>query len=129
MFKKQLLPSRGSLQLSWFSFFLLTAIASSADTAQPFLGAIPVQFVAPGKELVLDMHRFLHPSGKFQLGYQVRQDVDLVFDGASFQLRVRPTKAGLFDIPLSVASDHGAMSGVLTLVAAPGASTHRFFGT
>ncbi len=69
MFKKQPLPSRGSLQLSGFSFFLVTAVASSADTAQPFLGAIPVQFVAPGQELVLDMHRFFHPGATAKLEF------------------------------------------------------------
>jgi hypothetical protein len=126
MFKKQPLLSRRSLQPGWFCFFLVAAVATSARTEQPFLGPIPVQFVNPGQEFVLDMHRFFHPSGKFKLDYQVRKDVDVVFDGASFQLRVRPTKVGLFDIPLSVASDHGTTPGVLTLVAAPGASTHRF---
>jgi hypothetical protein len=70
MFKKQPLPSRGSLRLSLFSFFLLTAIAGGADTAQPFLGAIPVQFVAPGQELVLDVHRFFHPGATAKLDFE-----------------------------------------------------------
>ena len=126
MFKKQPLPSRGSLQLSWFSFFLFTAIASSGDTAQPFLGAIPVQFVAPGQELVLDMHRFFHPGATAKLDFEANDNVGLAFDSMAFQLRVRPQKAGLFDVELSTPSGKSRLVTVLTVAATPGPPSHHF---
>ena len=126
MFKKQPLPSRGWLQRSWFSFFLLAAIASGADTARPFLGAIPVQFVAPGQELILDMHRFFHPGASAKLDFGTNDNVDLAFDSTTFQLRVRPQKAGLFDVELSTPSGKSRLVTVLTVAATSGLSSHHF---
>jgi cyclomaltodextrinase / maltogenic alpha-amylase / neopullulanase len=81
-----------------FSFSLLATL--TADAAETFLGPIPVQYIAPDKELVLDMHRFYQPSGKPDLQFATKDDVDLAFDAASLQLRARVKKPGLVDIDI-----------------------------
>jgi 1,4-alpha-glucan branching enzyme len=126
MFKKQPLLSRGSLQLSWFSFFLVAAVATNARTEQPFLGPIPVQFVTPGKKLVLDMHRFFHPGASAKLDFETNDHIGLAFDSTAFQLRARPQKAGLFDVELSTPSGKNRLVTVLTVAATSGPPSHHF---
>ena len=84
------------------SCFLILAVSLAAASAEDaFLGSIPVQYVASGQEVVLDMHRFFQPVGKAKLDVFTKDDVDVRFDTAAFQLHVRPKKAGLSDIVLS----------------------------
>ncbi|MEY2546952.1 MAG: hypothetical protein QOG48_2069 [Verrucomicrobiota bacterium] len=101
--------------------FLLLAIVS-APGAEAFLGPIPVQYVAPDKELVLDMHRFYQPAGKPDLQFTTKDDVDLAFDAASLQLRARVHGRGLFDVALR---DRTAAS-ILTIATEAGSSAHHF---
>jgi hypothetical protein len=49
------------LRVVWFHFFLF-AFTATVCAENAFLGSIPVQYVAPGQELVLDMHRFFQPA-------------------------------------------------------------------
>lgn len=127
MLKTQPLAPRSSVRLNWFSLFLLTALAASAHAEQPFLGAIPVQFVAPGQELVLDAHRFFHPGSSAKLNFETKDDISLAFDPTAFQLRVRSQKAGLYDVELSASVGKDRLRTILTVAATPGSPPHRFF--
>lgn len=106
---------------------LCTAGALPARAALPFLGAIPVQYVNPGEELVLDMHRFYQPGDKPLLALPESPDYAAHFDPATFELHVKPTATTprLYDLPLAAGEGTGTMLGDLTLIVRPRAS-HRF---
>jgi cyclomaltodextrinase / maltogenic alpha-amylase / neopullulanase len=95
---------------------LLALLLHVAVAAETFLGPIPVQFVARGSELVLDMHRFYEPAAAPQLAIKSGKGVDARFDAKSMELRLRvaPTAKGLIELPFNV--DNGGASGVLTLL-------------
>ena len=80
-------------------FFSLAAVAQ-IRAERPFLGPIPVQYAAADQDLILDMRRFFHPAGS-KLEISPNPDVNVAFDAATLQLRVRPKKPGLSDIQLS----------------------------
>lgn len=107
------------------AFFLVTGNAlPAADT--PFLGPIPVQYAATGKDVILDMHRFFHPAGS-RLQIQPDPDVDLAFDAVSLQLRIHPRKTGLTDLVLTAGSGKETRKTVLTLAVSAGkGGGHRF---
>src|SRR5581483_3198697 len=104
-----------------FSFLLLATLM--AHGAATFLGPIPVQYIAPDKELVLDMHRFYQPAGKPDLEFTTKDDVDLAFDAASLQLRARVHGRGLFDVVLK----SGKAQTVLTIAASDKAGAQIIF--
>jgi glycosidase len=112
-----------ALFILWIS---IATVSAAAPAARPFLGAIPVQYVAPGKELVLDMHRFYQPGRETKLDFATRDDVDLSFDAATFQLRARTKKTGLFDVILTTPAESGKLTSVLTLASQTAAAEHRF---
>ena len=100
---------------------LIFISAAWADTT--FLGPIPVQYVAPGAEIVLDMHRFYEP-GKTELEFTATKEIDIVFDKKAFQLRARVKKPGLADVRLKAGD---AKSRILTLaVMSDEKARHRF---
>jgi hypothetical protein len=51
--------SRNALAL--YTVILLTIVSAQAEDAKLFFGEIPIQYVAPGEKIVLDLHRFMHP--------------------------------------------------------------------
>lgn len=104
------------------SFLVLSLHVAGADGEKTFLGAIPVQYVASGKEVVLDMHRFFHAGPKSKLEFSTKDDVDLAFDAASLQLHARVKKSGLFDVILK----SGEETTVLTLASQPEARGQLF---
>ena len=126
MLKKQPRALHKSLCRGWFAFVVIVASAAGAHSKQPFLGPIPVQFVAPGQEVVLDMHRFFQPGSDITLNFKTTDDVALNFDPTAFELRVRPQKRGIFDIELSRPSGKGRLTTVLTVAATSGPPPHRF---
>jgi hypothetical protein len=64
-----------------FLFLILPVIAAGKT---PFLGAIPVQYVAPDQEIVLDLHRFFQPADNEKLDFVPNDYVDLAIDAAAF---------------------------------------------
>jgi hypothetical protein len=86
------------LSPSWVSIVAVAFLTASARADNTFLGSIPVQYAAPGQELVLDMHRFFQSGSGAKLDVATKDDVGVTFDAASFQLHVRPKKTGLFEI-------------------------------
>lgn len=108
--------------LSHLAGLLLFATASAA--ADTFLGPIPVQHVARGGELVLDMHRFYEPEGQPKLTIGSAKGVQAQFDPKKFQLRVKVGREAkeLVELPFSV---DGGKAGMLTLVVRP-QLTHEF---
>ena len=68
---------------------LLVLVGASAAAADTFLGPIPVQHVARGDELVLDLHRFYEPEGQPKLTIKSASSVQAQFDPKKFQLRVK----------------------------------------
>ncbi|HEY4283887.1 MAG TPA: alpha-amylase family glycosyl hydrolase, partial [Chthoniobacterales bacterium] len=105
-------------------FFLLpAAISGGAET--PFLGAIPVQYVAIDKDANLDMHRFLHPPGA-HLEIAPNPDVDIAFDAVSLQLRAHSRKVGLADVELTARSNGQTRKTILTLAVTPAQKGQRF---
>ena len=113
------------LRLIWFYFFLL-ALPRTLYAENPFLGSIPVQYVAPGQDLVLDMRRFYQPTPAAKLEVTTTDSVDVSFDPAAFQLRVKAKKIGLFDVQLSVSSGKRSLRTILTIAAAPPQAAHHF---
>jgi glycosidase len=98
-------------------------LSAAEPAGKAFLGAIPVQYVAPNEELVLDMHRFFHSVGHEKLELGKTDDVTASYDAAAFQLRARAGKPGIFDIGIKAGDSLGT---VLTLAVAPGTGSHRF---
>ena len=109
-----------------FSFLVLSLNVAFAEGEKTFLGAIPVQYVAPGKEVVLDMHRFYQSGAKSKLDFATKDDVDLAFDAASLQLHARPKKSGLSEIVLSTIGENSKLTSVLTLASQTGPPEHHF---
>lgn len=102
---------------------LSLSIAAAADPAgKPFLGAIPVQYVAPNEEVTLDMHRFFYATGKEKLEIGKKDGVTASFDPATFQLKARAAKGGLYDVEIKA----GDLKTVLTLAAGSAESTYHF---
>jgi len=107
--------------------FLLLILPGIVYGKEPFLGAIPVQYVSPDQELVIDTHRFFQPANNEKLEFSPTDGVDLSIDNAAFQLRAKVMRAGLFDVVLSVGSGKGKLTSVLTLACAGGgAPSHHF---
>ncbi len=123
MFRKQTLLSGKSLLFSSLAVFLFVAIVAPAPAENVFLGSIPVQYVAPDEELVLDMHRFFQPSDGAKLTATSTSDVDVSFDPTTFQLLARTKKAGIFNVELHAGGD---LATVLTLASLTATGTHRF---
>jgi hypothetical protein len=113
------------LRAACFCFFLF-AFTGTVCAENAFLGSIPVQYVVPGQELVLDMHRFFQPAADVKLSFATKDDVDVAFDQATFQLRARAKKIGLSDVQLFANAGKKSLSGILTLAAAPPQSAHHF---
>jgi cyclomaltodextrinase / maltogenic alpha-amylase / neopullulanase len=116
-------PTRCRCYLS--SAFLVLGFLSPIHAESTFLGPIPVQYIPPDKDLVLDMHRFFHPAGA-KLEISTKDDVDVAFDAASFQLHARTKKIGLTDVELIARSEKQTHRAVLTLAVSPAGATHRF---
>ena len=123
---KQSVPPLRRFFLCWTSFFFLAFFPVGTRAETPFLGSIPVQYIAPNEELVLDMHRFFQPGKSPRLEFETKDDVDLAFDVAAFQLRARVKQKGLCNIVLSTPAEKGKRTTVLTLASAPGVPVHRF---
>jgi cyclomaltodextrinase / maltogenic alpha-amylase / neopullulanase len=109
-------------QLTRIALVLLVTHASAA--AEPFLGPIPVQHVARGGELVIDMHRFYEPAGEPKLAIKSANGVQAQFDAKNFQLRLKIGREAkeLVELPFTV---EGGKAGILTLVVRP-QLTHQF---
>ena len=104
---------------------LLGTVVKVASAAL-FLGAIPVQYVAPNEELVLDMHRFYQPDTGSKLEIQGTNDVDIRWDEAAFQLHATAKRKGLFDLSIRANSKDSNFSTVLTLASGAGTGGHTF---
>ncbi len=103
-------------------FLALSFNFALAEGEKTFLGAIPVQYIAVGKEIVLDMHRFYQPGANAKLEFTTKDDVDLAFDAVSLQLHARTKKTGFSEVLLQ----SGGLTSVLTLAAQPAAPEHHF---
>ena len=108
----------------WIVALCCSILGARADSA--FLGAIPVQYVAPGEEVTLDMHRFFHAAGKEKLEVKGMDGVEASWDPATFQLRVRAGKRGLYDVPIRAGGEGPNLSTVLTLACGTGVEPHAF---
>jgi cyclomaltodextrinase len=102
---------------------LATSLSARAGA---FLGPIPVQYVGPNEELVLDMHRFYQPDSKHKLEARSSDDVSVRWDEAAFQLHVTAKKKGIIDIPITAGSKDSALKTVLTLASFAGTNAHTF---
>src|SRR3954470_2940171 len=91
---------RSNLFRGVLSAALVLITSGTLARADAFLGAIPVQYVGPNEELVLDMHRFYQADGAQKLDVRGNDDVEVAWNESAFQLRVRPKKKGLFDVPI-----------------------------
>lgn len=73
------------------ALLIVTAFASAAFTEaradKLFFGEVPVQYIARGDEIGLDMHRFVHPPEAI---LKV-ENSDAVFDASAFTLRAKAT--------------------------------------
>jgi cyclomaltodextrinase len=127
MFKKQTLPVTTVFifRLAVPLLFLL-ASAAGAHAGNSFLGAIPVQYLAPNEDLAIDMHRFYQAGDKDQLQVEGTPDVDVSWDPSAFQLHVRAKKEGLYDLPLRVNSGHSGPGTILTVACGQSIQAHRF---
>lgn len=110
----------------WTCFIVLCATAACARAESPFLGPIPVQYVAPSEDVNLDMHRFFYTTGKEKLEVRSTDDVDVFWDPATFQLRARTTKRGVYDVPIRASGGGANLSTVLTLASWSGVTPHTF---
>jgi cyclomaltodextrinase len=108
------------------SVLLFFFLGAAAHAEKAFLGAIPVQFVAPDTELVLDMHRFYQPGRKPKLDFATNDDVELAWDAVAFQLRARAKKKGISDVLLSTQGQDGKITSLLTLASTTGTPVHHF---
>ncbi len=108
-----------------FVAIILIATALSA-TADVFLGPIPVQYIAPNEELILDMHRFYQPAASSKLEVAGTNDVAAKWNETTFQLRVTARKKGLFDLPIRVKGKDSTASTVLTIACAAGSTGYTF---
>ncbi len=127
MFRKQPLLAAGSfLFRAWCCTLLLFATVSLVCAETAFLGAIPVQYVPPNEELVLDMHRFFQTTGKEKLEVHSTDEVKASWDASAFQLRIKAKKGGLYDVPINAKGPNSTLTTVLTLAAAPGVQPHPF---
>jgi len=91
--------------------------ALTAQAADPFFGPVPVQFVAPGSTLALDLHRFYQatPTSGFQI--DSAKDLQVSFDRKSLELRITIESGahGLIDLPCHVTDGQEKRQGVITL--------------
>ncbi|HEY0368006.1 MAG TPA: alpha-amylase family glycosyl hydrolase [Chthoniobacterales bacterium] len=103
------------------------ALCATCFAAEPtaFIGPIPVQRVAPGKPLVIDMHRFYQPTNESKLEIPASKDADLSFDPTKFELVVTGQTRGIIDVPISVRAGKARLHTVLTLSCAD-IPTHHF---
>ena len=115
------------MRLNLFAGSLLVLVCQqlNAATSPAFIGPIPVQYIAPGAQLVLDMHRFYQPSDDSKLIIDAPADAAVTFDPTSFELRASASKPGIVDIPLVVEEGAKKLGSVLTLAVSPRPS-HRF---
>ena len=127
MFRKQpLLAVRPFLLWAWCCALLLPATAGSVRAEKPFLGAIPVQYVAPNEELVLDMHRFFQTTDKEKLEVHGTDEVEASWNASTFQLWMKAKKGGLYDVPIRATGPDSNLSTVLTLAVASSIQPHPF---
>jgi cyclomaltodextrinase len=104
---------------------LIAPALASAKT--PFLGAIPVQYISAGDQVIIDTHRFFQPADHEKLDFDPNPDVEVSIDAAAFQLRAQANKPGLFDVVLSVPTSHGKLSTILTLACGKGSAASQHF--
>jgi len=119
-FWKSLIPGLCSLLLA------LSDLGAAGGSG--FLGWIPVQYVPPGSNLTLDMHRFFQagPGETLRLPAPLTKEYEATFDAERFALKVvvATDARGVLDIPLEVVQGDrpSERTGVLTIaVEAPGA--------
>ena len=110
----------------------LPSVRADESPSWAFLGPIPVQYVNPGEELVLDLHRFYAPETPAAPLFSVAASPAYTarFDPATFQLHVKPTATtpGLLEIPVVAPSGrHQPLRGVITLVIRPLATASFHF--
>lgn len=88
------------------------------STGKPYLGWIPIQYVSPGSEVVLDMRRFFNPGsdGRLQLPSKAGGGYQAAYDPSTFELRIRveADATGFLEIPLRLESNP-PRSGWLTI--------------
>jgi len=100
---------------------ILVALAVTHVRAdQFFFGEIPVQYVARGNEMVLDMHRFLHPPA----ATVTPQASNAWFDSKNFTLHVSTTDESIQPIRISASMDGKVIERVLIVVAVAQPKTH-----
>lgn len=127
MFQKQTLPVSAAFLFRLICPFLfLCASAASPHAGESFLGAIPVQYVAPNEDLILDMHRFYQAGDKDRLQVEGTAELEVSWEPSIFQLRVRAKKEGLYDLPLRVNSGDSTSGTILTVVCGQSLQSHRF---
>ncbi len=109
--------------------FFVAAVLLAATLfarADAFLGPIPVQYVGPNEELILDMHRFYQPDAGHKLEARASDDVSVRWDEAAFLLHVTAKKKGIFDVPITAGSRDSVLKTVLTLASFASTHSHIF---
>ena len=123
LIKSSMIPLRHKSRTPRFLFFILPLVPAflhltplcrasdsppEPDTQQPFLGWIPIQFLEPGTELILDMRRFMNPGPNGKLSFENPHPHSIEYDPQKLTLKFRPKPkfTGLIDIPLRL-SDFG----------------------
>jgi cyclomaltodextrinase len=99
----------------------------SAGASELFLGPIPVQFVAAGSNLLVDLHRFYQPTSSSKFEIIGAESVQLSYDRSKLQLQIRVESSarGLIDLPFTIRDGRENKEGIITLaVRSPG--RHEF---
>ncbi|MDX2080048.1 MAG: alpha-amylase family glycosyl hydrolase [Terrimicrobiaceae bacterium] len=118
---RPLIPLFLVIAIAW----LTPARATNPADAKPFLGWIPIQYVAPGSQLVLDMRRFANPGahGNLKLPRPEGPGFQASYDPTTFELRVRVDgkASGFLEIPLRLEAKPSRNAVLTIAVQGPGA--------
>jgi len=91
--------------------------ALTARASDLFLGPVPVQFVSPGSNLRLDLHRFYQATPNSSFQSTGAKDLQVSFDRKSLELQIRVESGarGLIDLPFQINDGEATKQGVITL--------------
>jgi hypothetical protein len=112
-----------SVTRCWLRYGLLVLALAQARAGEFFFGEIPVQYVASGEEILLDMHRFLHPPA----ATVIPQAANAWFDQGLFTLHIAPGGEPIQPIRISATFDGKRIERVLIVAKAPEPKTHFSF--
>lgn len=107
---------------------LLAAVAVAADNEpHAFVGAVPVQYTAPGTALEIDLHRFVHPAASSRVRVDPPSGVQAAVNRESLSLHLLPNDKlrGIVDIPIAL-QDAGKEQQLIITIALRGRRTATF---